>query len=312
MRHVRRLVDDLLDLSRITRGKLNLHLDRVSIASVVGRSIELASPALEERRHHLATHVPESLDVVGDPIRLAQVFSNLLTNAAKFTEPGGRIEVTAEREGPTVTVRVRDSGTGLTESARQRMFEPFQQEENGHGGLGLGLPLARKLVELHGGSISADSEGVGCGSTFAVTLPVATEDVVLLAATPATSRPGSGAPQRILVVDDNVDAAQMLVEALSAHGHIAVIAADGPSALREAARITPDIAILDLGLPVMDGYELRQRLGVAYPSVRCIAVTGYGQENDRERTRAAGFQHHFVKPVAVDDLLSVLAGNISA
>jgi len=309
VRHVCRLVDDLLDVSKVTCGKLQLRLDRLSLASVIARSIELASPALEQKQHRLTTNIPESVDVCGDAVRLAQVFSNLLTNAAKFTDSGGSITITGVREGPHIIVSVSDTGVGLSEPARQRIFEPFEQGQHAQGGLGLGLALARSLVELHGGSISAMSEGLGCGSTFAVTLPVAGHDTVSSARRDSTARTASALAQRVLVVDDNADAAEMLAEALAAHGYSATIAADGPTALREAARVQPHIAILDLGLPVMDGFELRQRLRQTHPALRCIAVTGYGQPLDRERTHAAGFEHHFVKPVLVGDLLTALETN---
>jgi PAS domain S-box-containing protein len=306
VRHVCRLVDDLLDLSRITQGKLQLSADRVTIASVIGRSVELAAPAFDAKRHQLVISVAEGIEVAGDAVRLAQVFSNLLTNAAKFTEPGGTIKVSAAGEGTEVIVRVSDSGIGLSEHMLDRIFEPFEQGQDGQGGLGLGLALARRLVELHGGSIFAASEGAGRGSTFTVTVPVAAADVVSSTQARMTPRTPNVLRQRVLVVDDNVDAAEMLAAVLVAHGHVATVASDGPTALREAARVRPDVAILDLGLPVMDGYELFDRLHEAHPALRCIALTGYGQELDRKRTHEAGFEHHFVKPVPVDDLLAAL------
>jgi CheY-like chemotaxis protein len=257
--------------------------------------------------------------VKGDPTRLTQVMANLINNAAKYTPPGGRITVTARDEDGDVVLRVVDTGIGIAADVLPRVFDLFVQErqaiDRSQGGLGLGLTIVRNLVESHGGRVSAHSDGPGRGSEFVVRLPKATMPAAL-AAHPA-STVGSGrsvapAPDatRILVVDDNVDGAEMLASALRAKGYDTRVAHDAPTALRVAADFRPEVAFLDIGLPVMDGYELAARLrGAADASnTRLIALTGYGQESDREKTRAAGFEHHLVKPVNLEAIDALLAG----
>jgi PAS domain S-box-containing protein len=305
--HLTRLVDDLLDVSRIARGKVELKKEIVEIAEVVAKAIEIASPLLEQRTHALDVEVPrKGLPVRGDSMRLSQVISNLVTNAAKYTPPGGRITITANEEDREVVVRVRDTGMGIAADMLPRVFDLFVQErqsiERSQGGLGLGLTIVRNLVERHGGSVSAHSDGPRTGSEFVVRLPKADvmapdgpagEPVPILAKSPTA---GS---LKILVVDDSVDGADMLAAALAAKGYDARVANDAPSALRIAADFSPAVAFLDIGLPVMDGYELAARLRdlPGLRQTRFIALTGYGQESDRNRTRAAGFEHHLVKPV---------------
>jgi PAS domain S-box-containing protein len=362
--HLVRLVDDLLDVSRITRGMIKLHREPVDIGAVIARAIEMASPLLEQRGHHLELQIPrERLLVDGDPARLAQVFSNLLTNAAKFTDPGGHIAVSAAREDREIVVVVTDSGVGIAPEFLPSLFETFVQErrtvERSQGGLGLGLSIVRSLVTMHGGTVSVHSEGRGRGSTFTVRIPAleaetaaagaaaaaaaaasgvapptgvhdfapAGVDAVVPAGTSSTgvhasasesatgvdesavsaaSEPGpqSTSGCRILLVDDNQDAAEMLAELLSRSGYDVRVTFDGPSALAIARQLAPDVAILDIGLPVMDGYELaaelRSLLGPDTP--RMIALTGYGQEQDQHRATAVGFHRYLVKPVAFETL----------
>ena len=314
--HLTRLVDDLLDVSRITRGKVELKMQRVELADVVAKGIELASPLLEQRQHVLTVSVPrQGLVVNGDPVRLGQVVSNLLTNAAKYTEIGGRITVEGACEGAEVVLRVRDTGIGITPEMLPRVFDLFIQEpqalDRSQGGLGLGLPIVRSLVALHGGTVNASSEGEGQGTEFTIRLPAAVlrEDAPdhPLAARPVTA-PRSIESRRVLIVDDNEDAVELLAESLELVGHVVRVAYDGPSALRVAATFVPEVALLDIGLPVMDGYELARRFR-EHPGLerlRLVAVTGYGQDTDRQRSQKAGFDAHLVKPVQIAELVSVI------
>jgi PAS domain S-box-containing protein len=318
-RHMVQLVDDLLDTSRVTRGQLKLRMEPVEVADAMDRAIEMASPLFEQRHHRLAVDVPRRGALVhGDPTRLSQVFANLLTNAAKYTEPGGSITVVAQRVGEHVRIRVKDNGIGIPPELQQDIFAPFTQVsrllDRAPGGLGLGLPLVKSLVHLHGGSVSVFSEGPGCGSELTVELPAASPAALPApAAAPAMPR-RTKAARKILVVDDNQDAAESLVELLGELGHEVIMAHDGPSALAAAAELAPDIAILDIGLPVMDGYELARRLiETLAKKPRLIAITGYGQASDRLRSREAGFDVHLVKPVTMEALLqSFEAGPPSA
>jgi PAS domain S-box-containing protein len=317
--HLTRLVDDLLDVSRIARGKVELKEEIVEIAEIVAKAIEIASPLLEQRTHTLDVHVQrKGLTVKGDSTRLSQVVSNLLTNAAKYTPPGGHITIRTEGDDSEVVVRVRDTGMGIAPEVLPRVFDLFVQErqaiDRSQGGLGLGLTIVRNLVERHGGTVSANSDGTGKGSEFVVRLPRASIGSVREVAPveggtsePVVSRPG-GSP-KILVVDDSVDGAEMLATALSAKGYDTRVAHDAAVALRIAADFRPDVALLDIGLPVMDGYELAARLRELpdLNGMKLIALTGYGQESDRQRSREAGFDHHLVKPVDLLMLESVVA-----
>ena len=308
VRHLVRLVDDLLDVSRITRGKVELRKEPLEIAMPISKALEVASVLLEERRHRVTVNVPATgLRVFGDPVRLSQILINLLTNAARYTDPGGTISVSAVVEGADVVVRVRDNGTGIARELLPRIFDAFVQGARGaarsEGGLGLGLSVVKNLVALHGGSVSARSEGIGKGSELEVRLPK-TEAEVQLAVRPAAAQTARG--RRILLVDDNQDAASSLGEFLTLSGNTVVVVNDPIAALAAAAGLKPEIAILDLGLPVMDGYELAERLHKESPQCRLIALSGYGQDSDKARSKLAGFQQHLVKPVDLDDLLKAL------
>ena len=316
VKHVVRLVDDLLDISRITRGKVELAQEPVLLAETVAKAIEMASPLIEQRGHELTVALSPGLVVLGDPVRLAQIVANLLNNAAKYTERGGHIWVRGELQGRTIRLAVRDSGMGITPEMLTRVFELFAQEpqaiDRAQGGLGLGLAIVRSLVLLHGGTVTAHSDGRGKGSEFTVTLPAIEATTLPSAISPLPARAASNPDAaRILVVDDNVDAMELLAEALELLGHETVRATDGPSALVLAARHQPDIALLDIGLPVMDGYELGRRLRElgGLERIKLVAITGYGQDSDHERSAAAGFNGHLVKPVnlqAVQQLITKL------
>jgi signal transduction histidine kinase/ActR/RegA family two-component response regulator len=308
--HLSRLVDDLLDVSRIAQGKVEVKHDQLSLEAVVARSVEMASPLFEQRRHELTVSVDPSLYVLGDLVRLSQVFANLLTNAAKYTQPGGHVSLRATREGDEAVVRVRDDGVGIAPEMLPRVFDLFVQEkqtiERSSGGLGLGLAIVRNLVALHGGRVAASSGGPGQGSEFVVRLD-ALRSVVKASADGAATRatPRLVAVQRrILVVDDNEDAAELLAFTLQASGYATRVAQDGLDALGIADEFQPDLAVLDIGLPVMDGYELAKRLksNPALEGLSLIALTGYGQQEDVRRALAAGFDEHLVKPVDLDRL----------
>jgi PAS domain S-box-containing protein len=317
--HLTRLVDDLLDVSRIARGKVELKEEIVEIGEIVAKAIEIASPLLEQRTHTLNVQVDRrGLTVKGDSTRLSQVISNLLTNAAKYTAPGGHITIRTEEDGGDVVIRVRDDGMGIAPEVLPRVFELFVQErqaiDRSQGGLGLGLTIVRNLVERHGGRVSAHSEGPGKGSEFVVRLPRASvgpvveerpRDSAILES--VVSRPDDSL--RILVVDDNVDSAEMLAAALAAKGYDARVAHDAPGAMRIAGDFQPAVAFLDIGLPVMDGYELAVRLRERpeLNGMKLVALTGYGQQSDRQKSREAGFDHHLVKPVDFTAVESVLA-----
>ena len=317
--HLTRLVEDLLDVSRIARGKVELKEELVEIGEMVAKAIEVATPLLEQRAHALDIDVPRRLWVRGDAIRLNQVVSNLLTNAAKYTPPGGRISVRATGERGEIVIRVRDSGMGIAPDMLVRVFDLFVQErqaiDRAQGGLGLGLTIVRNLVERHGGTVSVHSDGPGTGSEFVVRLPQAIVPVEPKVVPDAESASASviapsEAALRILVVDDSVDAAEMLAAALSAKGYKTQVAFDAPAALRIAAEFRPAIAFVDIGLPVMDGYELAAHLRDVpeLNGITLFAVTGYGQESDRQQSRSAGFDHHFVKPIDLDAIDAVLSG----
>jgi PAS domain S-box-containing protein len=309
VRHLGRLVDDLLDISRITRGKVELRKEPLEIELPISKALEVASVLLEERRHHVQVDVPQTgLRVFGDPVRLAQIVINLLTNAARYTQPGGGISLTAQLEGAEVVVRVRDNGSGIAPDLLPRVFDAFVQGERGparsEGGLGLGLSVVKNLVALHGGSVSVRSEGIGKGSEFEVRLPM-TDAVAQVQPKPLPARATQG--KRILIVDDNQDAASSLGEFLTLSGNTVVVVNDPIAALAAATGFKPELAILDLGLPVMDGFELAERLHKESPQCRLIALSGYGQDSDKARSKRAGFEQHLVKPVDLDELLQALS-----
>lgn len=311
---LRRLVDDLLDVSRIARGSVELRTERVEVAEVIARSIEATQPLIDRKHHTLVVEVADSgLVVDADPDRLAQVFSNLLTNAAKYSEDHTPIAIAAARADASVVVTVADRGLGIEPHMLETVFEQFVQQEQSmersQGGLGLGLAIVRNLVSGHGGTVRARSAGLGAGSEFVVTLPLV-EDGIPSKAPSAASPDGlgtRGTSERLLVVDDNDDAAEMLGEVLTTLGYVVRVALDGPTALEVAAEFRPHFAFLDIGLPAMDGYELARRLREAHgPSMGLVALTGYGQASDRARSLEAGFDHHLVKPVTLDQVCAVL------
>jgi signal transduction histidine kinase len=306
--HLTRLVDDLLDVSRITGGKIDLRRRSVDLADVVARAVEIASPLIEQRRHRLDVQVRRGVMVDVDVDRMAQVVSNLLTNAAKYSEPASRIDLVAGREGDRAYLRVKDEGVGIEPAMLDRIFDMFVQRpqtiDRAQGGLGLGLAIVKSLVRMHGGTVSVRSEGVGKGSEFTVHLPVveATHEP-----RPAVSdvprRPGPGR-KRVLVVDDNVDSCDLLKVALEHLGYTVETANDGVSALEVAKRFDPEVALVDIGLPVMTGYELAPKLRELRGgrALGLVAITGYGQERDRRRSAEAGFDAHLVKPVNLSRL----------
>jgi CheY-like chemotaxis protein/two-component sensor histidine kinase len=301
-------------LSRITRGKVQLRRERLQVADVVAKAIEIASPAIDERRQSLQVDIAAGLEIDGDAARLAQVFANLLNNAAKYTEPQGSIHVSARAEPAGVVIRVSDNGNGIAPETLPRIFELFVQErqapERAQGGLGIGLAIVRSLVQAHRGTVQVESPGKGKGSTFTVTLPIADATQPLPAAPAPPSRVG-GAGHRLLLVDDNEDAAMLLADSLRALGHVVEVAHDGPSALGLLEAFKPGVAVLDLGLPVMDGFELGERLR-ADPELHgivLVAVTGYAQELDRRRSTASGFDVHMAKPIDVHELDRLIRGH---
>jgi PAS domain S-box-containing protein len=314
-RHLTRLVDDLLDVSRITRGKIDLRKERVELGTVVAKAVEMAAPLLEQRSQKLTVDVARVI-VKADPERLGQVITNLLTNAATYTDPGGKIAVVATATESAVSLRVIDSGAGISPTMLPHVFDLFVQEKQAldrpRGGLGLGLAIVRSLVELHGGQVSARSDGLGKGSEFEISLPRTPVESNGLEATQRGEGPAAGHSRgsRILVVDDNEDGAMSLADALIDMGHEVRVALDGPTALRIAEDFIPVLALIDIGLPGMDGYQLAGRFREvrSLAGVRLVAVTGYGQESDRRRVLAAGFEAHLVKPVDLEVLTRVVGG----
>lgn len=312
--HLSRLVDDLLDVSRIIRGRIELKREVVEVAELVRSAIEMAGPLLEQRGHTLQLQVPaQDLRVEGDPTRLHQVISNLLTNSAKYTPHGGTVAVVAQREDDCVVLTVRDSGIGIAPEVLPHVFDLFVQErqalDRAQGGLGIGLAIVRSLVERHGGVVSAHSDGPGRGSEFSVRLPAIEDARTRNTPVQGTAAPTDGAGSvRVLIVDDNEDAAEMLGLLLRDGGYDVRVANDSPSALRIVSEFSPHIAFLDIGLPVMDGYELAARLrGMpGLSGMQLVAVTGYGQDRDRRNSAQAGFDHHLVKPVAIADIEAML------
>jgi signal transduction histidine kinase len=312
LKHMLRLVDDLLDLARVTRGSLTLKRETSELGPAIQRAVEIASPLFEAKQHQLALDIPQGLRVSVDVVRFSQIVANLLNNAAKFTAAGGRVRVRAERQGSHVSIEISDDGAGIESNLLERIFEPFIQGPRGHGssqaGLGLGLSLVRDLVGLHGGSVRAYSEGLGRGSRFVVRLPLASGELESASVPARVSLPPAQA-KRVLLVDDNQDAIEMMELLLTDRGYLVRSASDGMQALAVAAEFEPDVAVLDLGLPIMDGYELASRLLELFAprGLRLIAVTGYGQAEDRIRTRAAGFALHLVKPVDLNELEAALS-----
>jgi signal transduction histidine kinase len=318
-RHLVRLVDDLLDVSRIARGKIELRLERIDVADIIAKAIEMASPLLEEREHDLQVDVDRGILVDADPARLSQVFANLLTNAAKYTEKGGRIAIRASSDAGSAAVAVRDSGIGIGPDMLPRVFDMFTQERQAldrtQGGLGLGLTIVRNLTELHRGSVEARSDGRNKGSEFIVRIPLASGAAISPGAgmVPRTQAQTGGEGPGVLIVDDNEDAAVMLASWVESLGYRVRTAFDGPAALKTVELNPPAVALLDIGLPVMDGFELAARLRQLPQgnAMKLVAITGYGQAADRDRSREAGFDAHLVKPVDLEALGELIGELIS-
>ena len=316
VRHLVRLVDDLLDVSRLTTGRITLRREAVDIRDIVADALETCREAIEVKQHRVTTRVAsEALVVDGDRIRLVQILTNILNNAAKFTEPGGQIEIGAAKSDQVVEICVRDSGVGISPERLPRIFDLFSQSDQSpdraHSGLGVGLTLARRLVDMHAGELTASSAGPGRGSEFRIALPALT----MAARRQATPSPRPAAPAakataalRVLVVDDHVDATRALRRLLLVMGHEVTIAHDGKSGIEMASRDRPDVILLDIGLPQMDGYSVARHLRSLphFVTTRIIALTGYSAEAARQNVRRAGFDQHLVKPVDADELEAAL------
>ena len=311
--HLVRLVDDLLDVSRIAQGKIELRPERTSLGAVLERAIEAARPLIDYRRHELTLDVPaHPTELYVDPVRLAQVVTNLLTNAAKYMEDGGAILLSARSENDELTLTVRDEGIGIPANLLPQVFDMFMQVEQGrtrsHGGLGIGLTLVKSMVQMHGGQVEARSEGPGKGSEFVIRLPLVkppTEEPKTLEKKVREGRQR----KNILLVDDNVEAAETLASLLRTKEYEVATAFGGSTALDLAAELRPEVVILDLGMPGMDGYEVAERLraGEGSENLVLLALTGWGGTEERQRTAAAGFDYHFVKPAKVEDLEFAIA-----
>ncbi|KQP18746.1 ATP-binding protein [Pseudorhodoferax sp. Leaf265] len=310
--HMVRLVNDLMEISRITRGKIEPDMDAIDLRQVLHDALELSRPLLDAAQHQLVLRLPDSpLPLEGDSVRLTQVFSNLLNNAAKYTPAGGHVALTAQAMDGQAIVSVQDDGIGIAPEMLDTVFDMFVQASGAskaaQGGLGIGLTLARSLVELHGGHIVAHSAGLGQGSTFTVRLPLQAAQAM---ETPVDALAAPSVALTALVVDDNRDAADSLAEFLQAIGMATAVAYSGDQALDLLPGLRPDLAILDIGMPGMDGYELARRLR-RHPAGRdalLVALTGWGQERDREATAQAGFDHHLVKPLDPEQLIALVEG----
>ncbi len=305
--HMVRLIDDLLDLSRVTRGTVQLERERVSVRSVFEAAVEDSRPFVDAAGVRLEVHVDEPDPVLdADPTRMSQVLTNLLSNAAKFTDRGGQLRLDARRSGDHVLVRLSDTGVGIPPNMLTSIFDMFVQADStrssGQGGLGIGLTLVRRIVELHGGRVWADSEGVGRGSTFTIQLPCAAPASTAKAPQTTIGQAGRAAPRRVLIVDDNADAAAMLCDVLALDGHEVRVAASGAEALQIVGTFRPDAAFLDIGMPGMSGYELARRLRELpqFAGVTLVAITGWGRDEDRRQSSEAGFDRHLTKPVDTD------------
>jgi two-component system, chemotaxis family, CheB/CheR fusion protein len=311
--HMVRLVDDLLEISRIRRGTIELRKERIELATMVRGAVEISTPFIEASRHQLAITLPsEPVTLDGDPVRLTQVIANLLNNAAKYNKQPGKIWLTAQRQGTDVVLSVRDTGIGISADMLPRVFEMFtqvdQSEARGQGGLGIGLALVENLVRMHGGSVEARSEGPARGSEFVVRLPLAAKALAPSQQEAERLHSATLAPRRILLVDDNRDVADSLATLLQFLGADVHLVNDGPSALESLSIFKPHVVLLDIGMPEMNGYEVARQIRQQHEfrGVPLVALTGWGQEEDRRRTTEAGFQHHLVKPVALDTLQALL------
>ena len=313
VQHMSLLLDDLLDISRVTRGTLALRMQSTELATVIESAVETARPTIDTKRHVLSVDIPaEPVHFTADPLRVAQVLSNLLTNAAKYTDPEGEIRITACCVGEDVVICVVDSGIGISAAALPRVFNMFSQvhsnTDRSEGGLGIGLSLAKGLIELHGGTIEASSAGLGCGSEFTVRLP--RRAAAGKSQNPATPALAARPPRqrRILIADDNRDSAETLAALLRMEGHEVTSVHDGPVALSVFSELKPDVALLDIGMPGLTGYEVARKMRQAGSKapLTLIAITGWGQDIDKERAFAAGFDHHLTKPVDPQRLVELL------
>ena len=308
------LVDDLLDVSRIGQGKIALRRTTVDLSAVMGRAAEQVQPLIAEKHHRLIISFPDHpVRFVADPTRIEQILGNLLTNAAKYTEPGGSIRFSAVSEGDEIVFRIRDTGIGIPAEMLPEVFGLFTQiaatADRSQGGLGIGLTLVRRLVEMHGGTVTAASEGKGQGSEFTVRLPVGQPTTETIDPTTVLT-PAKAISGRILVVDDSQDTAALTARMLARSGYEVATAHDGPTAIEVARRLRPDAVVLDIGLPGMDGFEVASRLrnDECCQTTVLIAVSGYGEEKSRERAKAAGFNHHLTKPIDLKELIGLIAG----
>jgi signal transduction histidine kinase/CheY-like chemotaxis protein len=311
--HMVRLIDDLLDVSRITQDRLLLHREPVELGAILRQSLETIRPQMDCARHQMTVAIPpEPIYLHADSVRLVQVFGNLLHNACKYTPQGGRISLTVAQENHEACIRIADNGMGIPRDMLEKVFDMFTQVEppqrGAQSGLGIGLSLAKRLVELHGGTIAARSEGVGKGSEFVVRLPVLAQAPELLRP-PKTPSPAP--PRRVLVVDDNLDAARSLARLLKLEGHDAEVAHDGMEAIEKAAAYKPEVILLDIGMPQMNGYDACRKIREEPwgERIKIIALTGWGQQEDRRKTRDAGFDAHLVKPVDLETLREMLTDN---
>jgi PAS domain S-box-containing protein len=312
-----RLVDDLLDVSRISRGKINLRMEQLDLAAVVARGVEVSRPLIDARKHSLDVSLPkQTLLVAGDAMRLVQMLSNLLNNAAQYTPEGGRIDLTVEPSGGEALLRVRDTGVGIAAAMLSRIFDMFTQVQasgsRSESGLGLGLTLVRSLVELHGGSVTAHSQGAGHGSEFVVRLPLLREPASPAAVPTEQQLPRKRPVRDVLIVDNNQDAADTLAFLLRRAGQVVRTAYDGSAALELARARPPDVVVLDIGMPGMDGLEVARRLrqDLGLDQALLVALTGYGHDEDRRRSLEAGFNAHLVKPTDVHALERLLARSV--
>jgi signal transduction histidine kinase/CheY-like chemotaxis protein len=312
------LVDDLLDISRITRGKIRLKQELIELGPVVRQVLENAGPLMRERTHHFSSSLPrEPVYLDADATRIEQVLFNVVSNAAKYTPPGGRITLEVRAEESEVVIAVKDNGIGIPRDKLDEVFEVFSQadvsSEEAHSGLGIGLSVVRGLVELHGGTAVARSLGKGQGTEIVLRLPLARQLPPVAAAERQEHPPLAGPHEpakegkRVLVVDDNRDAVAMLQILLTMEGHEVRVAFDGEEAVREAESFHPDICLCDLGLPKMDGFEVARRLSLSLPDTTLISVSGWGQDEDRRRSKESGFADHLVKPVKIEDVIAFLA-----
>ena len=312
--HMTRLLNDLLDVSRVTSGKITLQKRPTALSELMQHAIETCAPPIRDRNQNLKVVIPpQLLTLDGDPARLAQVFSNLLNNASKYTQEGGAITFSAEQQGDAVVLRVADNGFGIAADALPLIFDLFAQEDRSlaraHGGLGIGLTVVRAIVQMHGGTVTVKSPGPGAGSEFTVTLPLMTSALPEVAAKVEVEPASSKVPYRIVLIEDNVDASESLKTLLQLMGYKVATAFDGVTGVQLVKADRPQIVLCDIGLPGMDGYaviaQLRAEMKPPLPIM--IALTGYGQPEDRARALEAGFHHHLVKPVNADDLLRLIA-----